>query len=201
MMEKFFALKYWREAISIVGYTLNHVQVKKGTHSTPFELWYGYSPNVKYFKVFRSKCFFLKYFRIGKLDAKSEEGIFLLNSTLTVERGIANSHSEYGYQHFTNRVIQLISEHNTNVVFMLWGNVAKQTQNFISNKDRHLILTEEHPAAAAYRNEDWHCEHFKLANDYFINNNLLSFIYNISVFIPLKGVTLGIILALLPIFS
>ena len=52
MMEKNIAFKYWREAISTSAYNLNPVQVKKGTHSTPFELWYGYSHNVKCFKVF-----------------------------------------------------------------------------------------------------------------------------------------------------
>ena len=57
------------------------MQVKKGTHSTPFELWYGYSPNVEYFKVFGSKFFIIKDFRNGKLDAKSEECIFLGYST------------------------------------------------------------------------------------------------------------------------
>ena len=80
-MEKNLALKYWREFVSTTIYTLNLVQVKKGTHSTPFELWYGYSPNVKYFKVFWSKFYILKDFRNGKLDAKSEEGIFLGYST------------------------------------------------------------------------------------------------------------------------
>ncbi len=57
------------------------MQVKKGTQSTPFELWYRYSPNVKNFKVFGSKCYILKDFRNGKLDEKSEEGIFLGYST------------------------------------------------------------------------------------------------------------------------
>ena len=57
------------------------MQVKKGTHSTPFKLWYGHSPDLKYFKVFGSKCYILKDFRNGKLDAKSEEGIFLGYST------------------------------------------------------------------------------------------------------------------------
>ena len=56
MMEKNVALKYWREAVSTAVYTLNHVQVKKGTNSTPFELCYGYPPNVKYFKICGSKC-------------------------------------------------------------------------------------------------------------------------------------------------
>ena len=50
MMEKNAALKYWREAVSTAVYTLNRVQVKKGTNATPFELWYGHSPNVKNFK-------------------------------------------------------------------------------------------------------------------------------------------------------
>ena len=81
MMEKNVSLKYWREVVSTSIYTLNHVQVKKGTHATPFELWYGYSPNVKYFKVFGRKCYILKDFRNGKIDAKSEEGIFLGYST------------------------------------------------------------------------------------------------------------------------
>ena len=58
-------------------YTLNHVQVKKGTHSTPFELWYGYPPNVKYFKISRRKCYILRDDRNGNFDAKSDEGIFL----------------------------------------------------------------------------------------------------------------------------
>ena len=51
MMEKNFTLGYQREIVTTFLYTLNYVQVNKGTHSTPFDLWYGYTPNVKYFKV------------------------------------------------------------------------------------------------------------------------------------------------------
>ena len=75
-MEKNVALKYQIRVVSTTIYTFNYSQVKKGTHSTPFELWYGYSPNVKYFKVFGSKCYILKDVRNGKVDAKSDEGIF-----------------------------------------------------------------------------------------------------------------------------
>ena len=60
MMEKIFALKYWKEVVSIVVYTLNRVQIKKGTNLTPYELWFGYTPSVKYFKIFGSKCYILK---------------------------------------------------------------------------------------------------------------------------------------------
>ena len=77
MMEKNVSLKYWREVVSIVIYTLKCKQVKKGTHSTPFELWYGYSPNVKYFKVFGRKLYILKDVRNGKFHEKSDEDIFL----------------------------------------------------------------------------------------------------------------------------
>ena len=81
MIKNNVSLKYWREDVSTTIHTLNNVQVKKGTHSTPFEIWYGYSPNVKYFKVLGRKCYILKDFRNGKLDEKSEEGVFLGYST------------------------------------------------------------------------------------------------------------------------
>ena len=57
------------------------MQVKKVTTATPFELWYGYAPNVKYFKVFGRKFYILKDNRNGKTDTKSDEGIFLGYST------------------------------------------------------------------------------------------------------------------------
>lgn len=56
---------------------MNRVLVKKGTNITPFELWYGYAHNVKYFKNFGRKCYILKDNKNRKLDAKSDEGIFL----------------------------------------------------------------------------------------------------------------------------
>ena len=81
MIEKNVSLKYWREVVSTTIYTLNGVQVKKGTNTTHFELWYGQSPNVKHFKVFGCKCYILKDTRNGKFDVKSDEGIFLGHST------------------------------------------------------------------------------------------------------------------------
>ena len=77
IMEKNVALKYQREALIIVVYTLNRDQIKKGTHATPFELWYGHSPNVKHFKISGYKCYILKESWNRKFDAKSEESIFL----------------------------------------------------------------------------------------------------------------------------
>ena len=81
MMEKNVATKYWKEAINTTIHTLNKVQLKKGTNKTPYELWFGYKPNISYFKVFGSKCYILKESRNGKFDVKSDEGIFLGYST------------------------------------------------------------------------------------------------------------------------
>ena len=79
MIEKDVAPKYWREAISTIVHTLNQVQLKKGTNKTPYELWYRYNPNICYLKVFGRKH--LKDIRKWKLDAKSDQGIFLGYST------------------------------------------------------------------------------------------------------------------------
>ena len=76
MIENNVALKYWKEAISTIVHTLNRVQLKKDSNKTPYQLWYGYKPNVSYLKVFGSKCYILKESRKGKFDAKGDEGIF-----------------------------------------------------------------------------------------------------------------------------
>ena len=77
MIEKNIAIKYWKEAINTRVHSLNQVQLKKDSNQTPYELWYGYKPNVFYFKVFGSKCYISKEPRKGKIDVKSDEGIFL----------------------------------------------------------------------------------------------------------------------------
>jgi hypothetical protein len=77
MIEKNFAIKYWKEAINTIVHTLNQVQLKKDLDQTPYELWYGYKPNVYYFKVFGSKCYILKESRKGKIYVKSDDGIFI----------------------------------------------------------------------------------------------------------------------------
>ena len=77
MIEKNISIKYWKEAIRTVVHILNRVQLKKDSFKTPYELWYGYEPNVSYLKVFGSKCYILKESRKGKFDAKGDEGIFM----------------------------------------------------------------------------------------------------------------------------
>ena len=101
MMDKNVALNYLREAISTKVYTLNRVQIKKGTNATPFELWYGHLPNVKHFNVFGCKCYILKDLKNGKLDAKSEEGIFFGYSTKSKAYKCLNTN--------TNKVVESVN--------------------------------------------------------------------------------------------
>ena len=77
MMEKNLALKYKKEVTSIVVYTLNRVQIKNGTNLTPYELWFGYTPSVKYFKIFGSKCYILKDDRQGNWMLKERKVFYL----------------------------------------------------------------------------------------------------------------------------
>lgn len=66
-----------KEVINTIVHTLNQVQLKKGTNKTPYELWYGYKPNVCYLRVFGRQFYIIKDVRKGKLDEKSDGGIFL----------------------------------------------------------------------------------------------------------------------------
>lgn len=77
MMEKNVALKYWREAVSTAVYTLNRVQVKKGTYSTPFELWYGYPPNVNILRYLGASVIYIKMIEMESLMQKVLKKYFL----------------------------------------------------------------------------------------------------------------------------
>ena len=68
---------FWREVVNTTVYTMNRVQVRKETNKTPYELLFGYSPIVKYFKKIGSKCYMKRHDDICKFDARSDEGMFL----------------------------------------------------------------------------------------------------------------------------
>ena len=68
---------FLREVVNTIINTVNKVQVKEDKNKTPYELWFGYSPTVKYFRNFHSKCYIKRGNDIGKFDARSDEGMFL----------------------------------------------------------------------------------------------------------------------------
>ena len=102
-----------------------------------------------------------------------EQGVFLLNTVLTVEAGNPKSHEYIGWQDFTKATIELIAKRNKNIVWMLWGKSAQGFAPIISNISKdYLILQNEHPAAAAHRNQQWICSHFSECNKYLIDNQI-----------------------------
>lgn len=75
----------------------------------------------------------------GYLDKWARQGVLLLNTSLTVRAGQANSHSKIGWQIFTDRIISLLNERKEPIVFILWGNNAKTKEKLISNPNHHII--------------------------------------------------------------
>jgi uracil-DNA glycosylase len=106
----------------------------------------------------------------GDLTGWAQQGVFLLNAILTVEAGNAGSHQKSGWQFFTDAVIKRLSAEREHLVFMLWGNFAKQKAVYI-DKNKHLILTAAHPSPLA-GNAFSGCKHFSQANEYLKNNGI-----------------------------
>lgn len=100
----------------------------------------------------------------GDLSAWAAQGVLLLNASLTVERNQPNSHKGIGWYTFTDAVIRLLSEQRNHLVFMLWGNFAKQKKELI-DASRHLVLEAAHPSPLA-GGAFFGCRHFSKANAY-----------------------------------
>ena len=82
----------------------------------------------------------------GDLTRWAEQGVLLLNTTLTVREAKPNSHKDLGWQEFTDAVIKALSEHHEHIVFMLWGGFARSKKRLIDT-NRHCIIESYHPAA------------------------------------------------------
>lgn len=106
----------------------------------------------------------------GNLTHWAEQGVFLLNTTLTVRDGEPLSHKGHGWEIFTDNVIRTLNENDNPKVFLLWGNNAKAKKNLITNKN-HLILEAGHPSPLSAR-YFYGCRHFSKTNDFLIKNGL-----------------------------
>ncbi len=100
----------------------------------------------------------------GYLEKWAKQGVLLLNASLTVRDGLANSHRNKGWELLTARITELLNERNEPVIFMLWGNNAKEKIPVITNK-RHIILSAAHPSPLSASRGFFGCGHFKKAND------------------------------------
>lgn len=101
----------------------------------------------------------------GFLEPWAEQGVLLLNSVLTVEKGNANSHQGRGWESFTDRVIQLLSEEGEHLVFMLWGSYAQKKGQMIDH-ERHCVLKAPHPSPLSAHRGFLGCRHFSQGNEY-----------------------------------
>jgi len=102
----------------------------------------------------------------GNLERWANQGVLLLNATLTVRAHQAGSHQKKGWEQFTDQVIHTISENKENVVFLLWGGYAKKKSKLIDTS-KHLILTSGHPSPLSANRGYWFGnKHFSKANEY-----------------------------------
>lgn len=105
----------------------------------------------------------------GNLEKWAQQGVLLLNATLTVRAHQAGSHQNQGWETFTDAVIRTISEKKSNVVFMLWGNYA-QAKEFLIDSSKHCILKTVHPSPLSASRGFFGSKHFTKANAYLIKS-------------------------------
>jgi uracil-DNA glycosylase len=101
----------------------------------------------------------------GFLEKWAKNGVLLLNNVLTVRRNSANSHKGFGWENFTDEVINCLNRREKPIVFLLWGANAKAKQSIITNNN-HLILTAAHPSPLSAYNGFFGCRHFSQANEF-----------------------------------
>ena len=110
------------------------------------------------------------------LESWANQGVLLLNSSLSVRVGIANSHRNLGWDLFTNNILKEISLLKNKVVFILWGNYAQKKEVLIDFK-KHLILKAPHPSPLSAYRGFFGCKHFSMANEFLKSNNLKEIIW------------------------
>lgn len=115
----------------------------------------------------------------GDLTCWAKQGVLLLNTSLTVRRGQANSHRGRGWEIFTDRVISLLNEREKPLVFILWGANARAKTALITNP-RHLILTGAHPSPLSAYNGFFGCRHFSKCNQFLRENGISEIDWSVS---------------------
>ena len=107
----------------------------------------------------------------GNLTHWAQQGVFLLNASLSVRAGEPMSHSKIGWAQFTDHVIKTISDKKKNVVFLLWGKFAQEKKILIDER-KHLILKAAHPSPLSAHAGFLGCKHFSKTNEYLVKNGI-----------------------------
>ncbi|MDN7124419.1 uracil-DNA glycosylase [Pseudidiomarina sp. 1APP75-32.1] len=100
----------------------------------------------------------------GDLTHWAEQGVLLLNTVLTVEQGQAGSHAKWGWERFTDKVIEQVNAHCEGIVFLLWGAHA-QKKGALIDRQRHHVLTAVHPSPLSAHRGFLTCGHFRRTNE------------------------------------
>jgi uracil-DNA glycosylase len=101
----------------------------------------------------------------GNLLRWANQGVLLLNATLTVREGKPESHANKGWEKFTDFVLQKLMSERRNIVYLLWGSKAQSKADFINSND-NLVLKAPHPSPLSAHRGFFGCNHFSLANEY-----------------------------------
>jgi uracil-DNA glycosylase len=109
----------------------------------------------------------------GNLERWAKQGVFLLNTILTVRAGLPGSHRGKGWEIFTDQVIHILSKKKNNLVFLLWGRFAQQKLQFIDKK-KHLVLTSAHPSPFSANRGFFGNQHFIKTNEYLSQHGIES---------------------------
>ena len=107
----------------------------------------------------------------GNLTHWAQQGVFLLNASLSVRAGEPMSHSKIGWAEFTDTVIKKISEQKKNVVFLLWGKFA-QEKRILIDETKHYILRSVHPSPLSAYAGFFGCKHFSKTNEYLVSKGI-----------------------------
>lgn len=107
----------------------------------------------------------------GYLQYWAEQGVLMLNATLTVRANTPGSHQQKGWETFTDEVIRILDERKENLVFILWGKYA-QNKSVLINKQKHLVLTAAHPSPFSAHTGFFGSGHFSKTNAYFVEKGI-----------------------------
>ena len=107
----------------------------------------------------------------GNLQNWAKQGVLLLNSCLTVEKGLPGSHQDKGWETFTSKVLKVINIKKNNVAFILWGKKAQEKGKFL-DKNRHLVIQSNHPSPFSAHRGFFGSKPFSITNNYLNINKI-----------------------------
>lgn len=115
----------------------------------------------------------------GCLTQWAEQGVLLLNATLTVEQGNAGAHQGQGWEQFTDRAVQVLNEQREGLVFLLWGSYA-QKKGALIDATKHRVLKAPHPSPLSAHRGFFGCKHFSMTNQYLNEQGLAPIDWQLS---------------------